>query len=370
MKKTDTSFKSSFIFLAVLLLTLIMLKVAAANTIKSMAIHTLDSSQTDTLLNKHDSVSNDSGEVFQGKFFMSNEVSPETLSLPKEVSRKSLFTTLLIVVGLAALFFFIVNYHILKHRANQKISEQKNQIHQLKDEAGQLKSLAEEQNQNVVELKVFKRNILDYFATIENQITDLNLHVINDESANQVGFMTGKMLDLYLQLSNQVDLINFENGELNSVREELNLFELIEVLKEAYSHQIQIKKLKIENSVNRYYIINSDSKLLEKLLRNLFDNAIKNTPAEGLISFSQMEDEKMLKISIWNEGQSIPKKHISSIFKKYVKLGANEQLNKGSAGLGLTISKYITDELGGEIGLEPGSGHGVEFWFKLPKYYT
>lgn len=284
-----------------------------------------------------------------------------------EVNRKSSFVVLVFILSMAALVFLILNYYILRHRTSQKISELNFQVNIMEAEIGQRNQLSEEQQNKLIELDMFKKNIQNYFTIIENQLEFLRSQIIEVQKQNPLGLSTIRMLQLYNQLSNQIDIIKLENGEVKIRKKEFRLSEIFNALKELFSHQIQTKNIKIEKKGINTVAIVSDPILIEKVLRNLFDNAVRFAPNHGLIRITQtLKEGEFMEVRIWNEGDSIPKKHVFTIFKKYIKLPIKKQANTGNAGLGLAVSKYIIEMLNGEIGVVPASGNGMEFWFSIP----
>jgi len=116
---------------------------------------------------------------------------------------------------------------------------------------------------------------------------------------------------------------------------------------------------------------NIDESRIELVLTNLISNAIKYTPSKGKINIKIKSDDKFAQIIIKDTGVGLTKKEIESLFKKFsvIKSPLKKDLDMdlGSTGLGLFISKEIVKLHGGEIWAESeGKGKGSTFTVKIP----
>ena len=74
---------------------------------------------------------------------------------------------------------------------------------------------------------------------------------------------------------------------------------------------------------------------------------------------------KKLRISVYDEGQSIPKEDLVLIFDRFYKTDKSRGLDKSGVGLGLYICKTIIDAHNEEIHAVSADENGAEFWFTL-----
>ncbi len=121
-----------------------------------------------------------------------------------------------------------------------------------------------------------------------------------------------------------------------------------------------------------------DSDMLELMLQNLLNNAIKYTPDHGNIYMTAQADEQSLRISIKDKGIGVAKEEQSRIFERFHTAG-DTQLHStsktafrgGGLGLGLAVCKGIAEAHGGKIwvespGFDPDKLPGSEFIVVLP----
>lgn len=172
-----------------------------------------------------------------------------------------------------------------------------------------------------------------------------------------------KNCDLLLKLINDIlDLSKIESGMLNYNQAEV---ELRDICQEAYV----VQSLKMTSDVALLYNpvampsvrLWIDPHRVEQVLMNLLSNAIKFT-SKGFVSLFYEVEGRFVRVSVMDTGVGIPEDKLETVFERFVKLDDFYQ----GAGLGLSISKMIVEQQGGEIGVRSEVGKGSTFWFTLP----
>lgn len=111
--------------------------------------------------------------------------------------------------------------------------------------------------------------------------------------------------------------------------------------------------------------ISTNKKMLENILRNLVDNAVKYGGKE--VRFYVDQQPKMTHISISDNGQGIPKSHQKKVFNKFYRVPETQnQHNQKGFGLGLQIVASAVNKLGGKISLTSEENIGSTFKISLP----
>ena len=102
------------------------------------------------------------------------------------------------------------------------------------------------------------------------------------------------------------------------------------------------------------------------MLFNLLGNAVKFT-FKGQVTLTLDFDElsKMLQVDVEDTGVGIKPEDLSRLFKFFSCILRTKDCNRGGMGLGLTISKMIVQELGGEFTVSSTYGLGSKFSFTL-----
>lgn len=110
-------------------------------------------------------------------------------------------------------------------------------------------------------------------------------------------------------------------------------------------------------------IISADTIMINRVITNLLDNALKYTNPGGRISVNLEDRGKDIMVQITDTGIGISQEHLPRIFNAFYRV--NED-SKGT-GLGLSIVKKIVEAHGGKIWVESKLGEGSTFSFTLPK---
>ena len=113
----------------------------------------------------------------------------------------------------------------------------------------------------------------------------------------------------------------------------------------------------------REVVVEADGLLLERVIVNLLDNAMKFTPMDGEIEVRVEDHADRLEVSVRDTGRGIPADSLDKLFHKFSQVPGT----KGGTGLGLTIVKYVVEAHGGKIGVSSRPGKGTTFRFWVPK---
>jgi heavy metal sensor kinase len=114
--------------------------------------------------------------------------------------------------------------------------------------------------------------------------------------------------------------------------------------------------------------ISADESLLNRMLLNLLDNAIKYTPSGGKITVASSATPAGPQITVTDNGPGIPQEYHSRIFERFFRADqARTRANSGGgAGLGLSIAKWIAEAHHGALTLTRSDTTGTVFTVNLP----
>ena len=109
----------------------------------------------------------------------------------------------------------------------------------------------------------------------------------------------------------------------------------------------------------------SDPDAVRQVLSNLFDNAIRHTPAGGRITFSAARRDGGVQLEVRDTGAGIPADHLPRIFERFYRADPARARDDGGTGLGLAIVKHLVEAHGGEVAAESqlGRGTAIRCWF-------
>jgi hypothetical protein len=166
-----------------------------------------------------------------------------------------------------------------------------------------------------------------------------------------------------------VDISMIESNQLEITKMNFNLTDLLNnvVLHFTNSNLLKVKSklsLKLINTINPLFNINSDKIRLNQILDNLISNAIKYSN-EGVIEIAcEILNDKHIEIYVKDNGDGIPEHEVHKLFKRFCSI-ETDKIKEGT-GIGLAISKGIVDLMGGEIWYEPNQPKGSIFKFNIP----
>ncbi|HEX5602655.1 MAG TPA: heavy metal sensor histidine kinase [Pyrinomonadaceae bacterium] len=124
-------------------------------------------------------------------------------------------------------------------------------------------------------------------------------------------------------------------------------------------------RLKLEND-SPLIALNGDEDLIKRMLLNLLDNAVKYTPAGGVISLALVRQNGNAEIVVRDTGIGIPTEAQPRVFDRFYRVDKARARTMGGAGLGLSIAQWIVEVHGGSINLSSTPGHGSTFTIVLP----
>jgi two-component system sensor histidine kinase KdpD len=178
--------------------------------------------------------------------------------------------------------------------------------------------------------------------------------------------------DIYEQTSwlihsveNILNMTRIEEGRI-TIKKKMEAVE--EIVVSAVSRVKKIStnhKFKI-NMPENLIMIPIEGTLIEQVIINLLDNAIKYTPEGSIIQINVYKEGYKMVFEISDNGRGIPKEVIPHIFNRFYTVAENINIRKRGIGLGLAICKSIINLHNGEIFAYNNTSGGATFKFILP----
>ncbi|MCX5782741.1 MAG: sensor histidine kinase [Elusimicrobia bacterium] len=173
--------------------------------------------------------------------------------------------------------------------------------------------------------------------------------------------------NMVVMIQNLLDIAKMEEGKLELKKEKVNVRELLQSRHKEFSLQTLNEQKEISINVQEDLPeIEIEKNLIERVINNLINNAIKHTSSGGKIEISAEREEDFLKITISDNGPGIPKEFKEKIFEKFVQLERQKSQLRTGAGLGLTFCKMAVEAHGGTIWVESEQDKGSSFILTLP----
>ncbi|MBA2253454.1 MAG: ATP-binding protein [Nitrospirales bacterium] len=112
--------------------------------------------------------------------------------------------------------------------------------------------------------------------------------------------------------------------------------------------------------------VQADIALIERVLENLLDNALRHTPEGGMVTVSLSSGDLKMTVRVADSGRGISQKDLPYIFDRFYRGEDNQSETSEGAGLGLAIAKRILEIHGSRIEVVSALGAGTTFTFDLP----
>lgn len=182
---------------------------------------------------------------------------------------------------------------------------------------------------------------------------------------NIISESTGKLEKLVSEL---FELSKLEANQVEPKKEPFFISELVNDISGKYQLIANAKNISIHTVLSKELpLVYADVALIERVMQNLIDNAMKFTPDGGKIIIKTCKSEHDVEVTVADTGVGIPENEREQIFGRYYKANNFTDL-KNSTGLGLAIAKKILDLHHSSLALQTKENIGSSFIFRLPVY--
>lgn len=164
-----------------------------------------------------------------------------------------------------------------------------------------------------------------------------------------------------------LDTSRIEAGEMQMNPVWFDISELSRQTIFTFEQIIEEKKLSIEGLDVDKVMVWADKDLMNQVIYNLLENAVKFVNEGGAISFAYHEDNRMSYIAIRNTGEGLDSDEIPRLFDRFYKSDRSRSLNRNGVGLGLHIVRSIINYHQGEVVVRSTPGEFTEFEIGLPR---
>jgi signal transduction histidine kinase len=172
--------------------------------------------------------------------------------------------------------------------------------------------------------------------------------------------------DRLLDMINTMLLISKTESGVDSIAaEEVDLAVLVQEVCELFLPTTEDKGVHLSCQVPERALLKVDIRMIQRLLSNLLDNAVKYTPSGGSVTVSLEEQPQNLVIEVKDTGIGISPDDLPRIFERFYRCDRSRSLE--GIGLGLSLARAITRAHGGDIMAFSQPNEGSTFRVILPK---
>ena len=212
------------------------------------------------------------------------------------------------------------------------------------------------------------------FTIRTNDITRIRgisaVTLTNETSLDEYKTMAASTIeecDRLLDMINTMLIISkTEAGVKGSPGRELDLGAVVKDACVLFQPLAEDKGIKMTWDSAGRFPITGDIRMIQRMIANLLDNAIKYTPPDGKIEVEIHNDEgESVSVSIKDSGIGISEKDLSHIFERFYRCDPSR--TETGIGMGLSLARAIAQAHGGDIDVISGLGNGSTFIVTLPE---
>lgn len=194
---------------------------------------------------------------------------------------------------------------------------------------------------------------------VENQLVKPNISENDKVELNLIKRNSKRLLNLVNQL---LDLSKLETGNLKLLVTKGNLTVLLKQLATAFQYKAQEKGIQFNYDIAEIEEAWFDRDVIEKIVSNLLNNAVKYAPENGHISFLTTLNEGYLTITVINNGNHLKDEDLPKLFQRYYQ---NDKHSEG-VGIGLSLVKELTVLSHGNVVAHTMNTDDIQFIVTLP----
>jgi PAS domain S-box-containing protein len=238
---------------------------------------------------------------------------------------------------------------------------------------------------DITELKRIDRMKSEFVSTVSHELrTPLtsirgSLGLISGGVAGQlpeavktlVGIAKSNCERLIRLINDILDIEKIESGKMTLDLQTVELKPLLEqtvAANEGYGKEKNVSLALVFDDDDELMQVRADSDRLTQVVTNLLSNAMKFSPADGVVEIHVSRSLRQVRVEVRDRGPGIPEEFRKRIFQKFSQADSSDTRQKGGTGLGLNISRAIIERLGGSIGFDTRTGEGTTFFFELPEW--
>lgn len=261
---------------------------------------------------------------------------------------------------------------ITDYKAAQQLIQE--QYDQLEIQAERSKTLALQAERADQAKSLFLANMSHEMRTplhgIIGMTRILTESALTDEQRHAAGHVIDCGDQLLALVDDILDLAKVETGELHldlngEIAPERLAHDVMRVLQPNAERKSLTLAVDADSDLPDH--VRGDANRLRQVLINLVNNAIKFTQRGGVrVAVAYAFDRQQLELSVVDTGPGIAPEQLGSIFDAFTQLDLSNSRKVGGAGLGLAISRKLTELMGGTIAVESQLGDGACFRIALP----
>lgn len=328
-------------------------------------------------------VANEQGEVVCIVFAVEDAITglvPYVAGIARAFSYSMLFALALVFMAI----FFIARgitkplsemQEVTEHFARGDFEYKANEDYKKRD----FKDFAKALNKMAYELKIEDEAQKSFIANVSHELKTpmtsiggfidgiLDGTIPPEEEKKYLSIVSSEVKRLSRMVVSMLNISKIEAGEIELSETKYDVSKQIFETLLSFEKKIDEKNIEIVGFENMSgVIIEADRDLIQQVIYNLFDNAVKFTPENGKITVEAYSTAESTTVKIRNSGAGVSEEEIARIFERFYKVDKSRSFDTKGVGLGLYIVKTIINMHEGEITASSKQGEYTEFSFEIP----
>ncbi len=300
---------------------------------------------------------------------------------------KAIFYTILFALAVVSVMIFFITRGIARpleemqevtvHYAKGEFEHKANENYKKGDFADFAKAL----NKMGSELAVTEESRKSFVANVSHELKTPMTSIVGfvdgildgtippEEEKKYLSIVSNEAKRLSRMVVSMLNLSKIEAGEIELSPKVYDVSSQIFETLLNFEKRIDEKRISIEGFEEMGSVkLRGDRDLIQQVIYNLLDNAVKFTPENGTIHLYASNDSETTVVRIRNSGAGVKQEEISRIFERFYKVDKSRSFDTKGVGLGLYIVKTIINMHDGDITASSKSGEYTEFMFEIPYF--
>lgn len=243
-----------------------------------------------------------------------------------------------------------------------------------KDEVGQLAEAFNRMAESLDKLESLRRTLMiDVAHELRTPLTNIRgyLEALDDgvlpASKKNISLLLDETMRLAHLVEDVLQLARADAAKSRLVLEPTDIAKMVQtVSKTIFSRFAVEKNLTVAVDVGKGpAIVSIDAKQVNRVVRNMADNAARYTPENGEVNIRLVRENNVMRVSFTNTAGDLDPDDVPFMFERFYRGEKSRSREHGGAGIGLSIAKELIEAHGGAVGAAP-AGETITVWFELP----
>ena len=283
-------------------------------------------------------------------------------------------------------------YFIIRNKI-RKYSEYENEFHEIcekyakgdfsekiaTDKPEMLRDIAEHINSLAADVETSEETSKTFIANVSHELRTpmttiggfvdgiLDGTIKKSKQTEYLVLVSKEIQRLRMLISSMLNMTKFESGTLTPNFRETNLTDLVIQIVLMFEKKIEDKHLQLEELDSSRLMAVVDADLMQQVIYNLVENAVKFVNDGGTLSFTFEKKDGICTVGVRNTGEGLKNSEIQQVFDRFYKTDSSRGKDTTGLGLGLSISRKIVHLHNGNIVVKSVYGQYTEFQIQIPE---